>query len=488
MKRRHLALALFVASSLVACASLLARRQLGFLGGLADEWFLAGMNLRAFGSFGIVPGQPDAVLAPGYPAFVAAVLLAFAGDPGPSAGAWSLADPFVVRGLSAVLLMQAFALAASAALLFLFLSTRIRRELAFLAGLVLGTSPYSVALAGLLHYDVVHMLLLVAGGWLLQRAADQPARPLRLLAAGAAWGLAALVRPIALILPPFVLVGLWWSWRRALVPALRGAALFVLAMALVVAPWSVRNRFAVGRLVPVNSEGWMALWGSTVRALPRDAQHSQWEGLYRSEFLPVFSRVTGQAEYSRPTFIRYHGALESAFRAQALANIAAQPAIYARNVARAFLTVCLDLNSVVLRIFEAIQQPGVRMVQDWLRPGRSLDELPARGLGAFTIFFHAATLLAILGVPLALFGRARLVMPVMVLASIVAAHSLVYMDFMYYYVKMPFLILLAFVALDAAAELEFALPGGRARIRPARWLAVALTLLSLATTALVLLP
>lgn len=487
MSRRTLALAILLVTTLVASASLASRRQLGFLGGLADEWFLAGMNLRCFGTFGILPRQSDAVLAPGYPAFVAAALLALAGDPGPSAGVWTVADPFVARGISAVLSLQALVLAAAASSLFLFLSTRIRTELAFAAGLVLGTNPYSVALAGLLHYGVVHIFLLVAGSWLLQRAADEPRRPAWLFAAGCLWGAIALVRPIALILPPFVLAGLWLSWRGALRAALRGVALLVLGMALVVAPWSLRNQFAVGRLVPVNTEGWMALWGSSVQERPRDSEHSQWEGLYREEFLPIFSRVTGQAEYSRPTFIRFHDRLENAFRAEALANIAERPGVYLHNVMRSFLSFCLDLNFVLLRIFEAIQQPGVRMTQEWLRPGASFAALPADGLGTFKGFFHATSALAFAGFLLALLGRSRVVMPAMVLASIVAAHSLVYMDFMYYYVKMPFLVLLAFVALDALAALEIAVPGVAVRIRPGRWLAAALTALSLTATALVLL-
>jgi len=54
-------------------------------------------------------------------------------------------------------------LAATAALLFAWLRRRVGNTLAFAAALLYGLNPYSLVLPGLLHYDVLHLFLLVAG-------------------------------------------------------------------------------------------------------------------------------------------------------------------------------------------------------------------------------------------------------------------------------------------------------------------------------------
>jgi hypothetical protein len=69
--------------------------------------------------------------------------------------------------------------------------------------------------------------------------------------AGLLFGLAILTRETLLFFAP--LVGLWLAWRR---PArLRIAAAFVLACALVVAPWTFRNYVVFGAFVPVANRG-----------------------------------------------------------------------------------------------------------------------------------------------------------------------------------------------------------------------------------------
>ena len=74
-------------------------------------------------------------------------------------------------------------LAASACLLCAWLHERIGSALALLAALMFGLNPYSVILTGLLHYDILHIFLLIAGSWTLHRALVE-ARPARLLLAG----------------------------------------------------------------------------------------------------------------------------------------------------------------------------------------------------------------------------------------------------------------------------------------------------------------
>jgi 4-amino-4-deoxy-L-arabinose transferase-like glycosyltransferase len=74
------------------------------------------------------------------------------------------------------------------------------------------------------------------------------------LAAGALAGLAVLTRPAMLFFLP--LAALWLAWKREW----RGAALLLLACALVVMPWTIRNAREYGRFVLVASEGGITFW------------------------------------------------------------------------------------------------------------------------------------------------------------------------------------------------------------------------------------
>jgi len=74
------------------------------------------------------------------------------------------------------------------------------------------------------------------------------------LGAGALAGLAVLTRPAMLFFLPLVLP--WLCWKRRW----REAVLVTLACAIVVAPWTLRNRREYGRFVLVASEGGITFW------------------------------------------------------------------------------------------------------------------------------------------------------------------------------------------------------------------------------------
>jgi hypothetical protein len=76
----------------------------------------------------------------------------------------------------------------------------------------------------------------------------------RLIAAGALAGLAVLTRPAMLL---FVGLAAPWLWWKRSLPA---AACLVVASALVVAPWTLRNIREHGRFVLVASEGGVTFW------------------------------------------------------------------------------------------------------------------------------------------------------------------------------------------------------------------------------------
>jgi len=449
--------------------SLVARRQLEGLGGLVDEWFFVGMNLRISGTLGILPGQADVVLAPGYPIFVSAVA-ALAGRPADTSG-------YFVRCLDTLFLAQALLLAGAAAMLFLWLSRRVAGGVALASALVLGTNPYCVLLTGLLHYDVLHIFCLVATCWVWQLALDDPGRrPTRMLWSGLLWGVSTLIRPVTLVFPPFALAALLVRERGSMGRALARCSLLVLGMVVVIGPYTLRNHRVTGRWVAVNAEGWMAVWASTVRELEIDPNHYRWGELYADAFMPVFTRVTGQPTYTRAAFIAHNLDLEDAFRREAISNIRERPTVYLRNCARSFTSFNLQINSVFVKAFRHIQQRAVWPRQDWFTVGHPQNFGGSVGADAFSAFTALLTVLAFGGVWLALRrGDAWVLAPGSAYLAICAAHTVVYMDLMYYYVKLPFLAIFAAVLLDGLGGRRLAAPLTAASLG-------ALILLSLSST------
>jgi len=108
------------------------------------------------------------------------------------------------------------------------------------------------------HYwsETVYLLLL---WWAIERSlAADAARSARIAAAaGVLWGLATLTRELSLYLLP--LVALWLA-RDRLRPSLGRAAVLVLAAALTIAPWTLRNALAFHAFIPVSTMGGLNLW------------------------------------------------------------------------------------------------------------------------------------------------------------------------------------------------------------------------------------
>jgi hypothetical protein len=232
---------------------------------------------------------------------------------------------------------------------------------------------------------------------------------------------------------------------------------FVLGMMLVVGPYACRNYRLTGRLVLVNAEGWMALWGSTAADLGIHPNHYNWSLLYPTHFMPIFTRVTGSPVYSRHAFIESNLALEDAFRKEALSNLWSRPGVYARNVLGSFVAFNTRINSVFIKAFQAVQDRRTYSRQEWFAVGNSQDFHGPLGADLFSTFASGLTLLAGAGLVLALRGREEWVLaPLVVYASLCVAHSLVYMDLMYYYVRIPFLVVFA-ARLFAPARPESAL-------------------------------
>ena len=150
--------------------------------------------------------------------------------------------------------------AATCLLLYLYARTVVGPRWALGAALLLALDPghayYSMHFFSETPWTFFVMLAL----WLGERArADGRFSWLGLQ--GLSWGIAALIRPPALIIP-FIQAGLFWlqaprrtaAWARWLLPALVTVA--------VVAPWTLRNAQVFGRLVLISNHGGTTFYGA----------------------------------------------------------------------------------------------------------------------------------------------------------------------------------------------------------------------------------
>jgi len=464
------AVVLFTLTLSVAAFSVQQRRPLGDVARLTDEWYVLGLNLATVGTLGL-EDEPILLRPPGYPFFIAAALRLVAGKP--QALNWGYWE----RGLHAVYLAQAFVLAATAAVLYLWQARFLRRSVAVTAALAFGLNPYSVVLTGLLHYDVLHLFFLVSGGWALGSAfaATAPVRSWPWLRAGLVLGLATLVRPVTLLLPALVLLALWARRGSSRRSALRPAALFAAGLVIVVAPWTVRNYAVSGRVIPVNDQAWAAIWGSTTKPLGIHPNHYKWASL-RTELSQVFLRVSGRSDFDYVAYVRSGEAYEAAFREEALRNLRRSPGVYLQNAVSGLLAYGLHINSVFIKAFQYKQTAGVPAETSWFVIGHPQDFYPGGASTTFSAYAFLMTALAGGGIVVACKGRdSRALGPGMVFACLALAHAISYMDLMYYYQRLPFLFMFSSFLVEWSQDRELRLPrlGWRIPLGPVLLAAVA---------------
>jgi hypothetical protein len=432
--------------------------------------------LRLFHTLG-VGQEPMTFRPPGYPAFIATVLGVLPRPEGlnPKDVAQEpeiLYSAYGDAGQKAIYWAQSLLLAATAALLFLWSSRLVSYGLALWAALVFATNPYTVITAGTLHYDVLHMFGLVASGLLLEWALEHKTQgALALLLAGACWGVTTLVRPLTLILPPFLLLALALGRGMRWKGALRTTALLSLGMAVVIAPWTWRNYRVAARIVPVNSQTWVALWAATVEKVGRDPDHLRWQTIWMSPESEEVQKTVSRRGFVRyPDAVRPNIAIEDAFRARALQNLMTKPGVYLHNVAISLVTLNLDMDSALIKVFEYVQRADfTRMPNRWFFVGNPQDFQSGTHARLFVLLIGGLTLLAAWGIIAAL--RAHEGGPAiagMAYLCICCAHALTWVDLRYYYVKLPYLLLFAACGVHAAGGgRSVALAGARV---PVSWL------------------
>lgn len=235
-----------------------------------------------------------------------------------------------------------------------------------------------------------------------------------LLLAGASY-----VRPVALLLPVVMLVLVVWRDRTRLFPMLTAFCATVLVMAVLIAPWTMRNAEFVGHPFLISSNFGHVFWSGN---------HPGALGFH----------VAGPQAY-------YEGGEHEAherFLSEALAHIAAEPEAFVIRTLRKFL---------LLHVGETI---GV-----WW----NLNPLQNAGGDALVIslkiiascYWYAVLSLAMMGI-LAVFFVEKLTMavaqpPLIVWLYYSSINALTQISDRYHFPSMPFLCLLAGVALAALA-------------------------------------
>jgi 4-amino-4-deoxy-L-arabinose transferase-like glycosyltransferase len=128
---------------------------------------------------------------------------------------------------------------------------------AILAGAIMAVWPSEVAYVTILASELPFMFLVLLGfaAWF----SPQVPSSLRPLACGLAFGAAGYVRPLALLLPIVLWISALPNWRvmRDQFPRV---AVAMIVMAVVIAPWSVRNTMVFGHFVLLSTNGGSNLW------------------------------------------------------------------------------------------------------------------------------------------------------------------------------------------------------------------------------------
>jgi 4-amino-4-deoxy-L-arabinose transferase-like glycosyltransferase len=210
-------------------------------------------NLQRHGSFDARPEgvahevQPASAYAPGLPLLAAAVY-------------WVSGGPH----LTLVLVLLALIGAAAVPLTYL-LGRRLSGPVAGLVGAAaIAIYPALLQYQALLLTEPLAATLLVGSLLSLLWATDSEGLP-RWVVTGVLLGLLTMVRPeylaIAALLPLLALawIGRGGNWRRAAT----AAGVSLLATAVILAPWTIRNAVVLDRFVPVSTGGGKALYIGT---------------------------------------------------------------------------------------------------------------------------------------------------------------------------------------------------------------------------------
>jgi len=196
------------------------------------------------------------------------------------------------------------------------------RPAALSVGIAAAAHPAFLWLSSDVQSEPLFMVLLLGAGFLLLVAVDRPSSGMA-LASGGALGFAALTRPSALALFPFLAAPLFdRTFPRRIRAALAGSAL--LGAVLVLAPWTIRNAVVHRAFLPVDdAAGFVFLQGNGPNAasyyrLRGAPEYRAWLASFELEVGTGFRSIPGAADPNP-------GRRSAAFRAEAVRWIRSHP-------------------------------------------------------------------------------------------------------------------------------------------------------------------
>lgn len=279
-------------------------------------------------------------------------------------------------------------------------------------------------------------------------------------------------------------------------------------MLVVLGPLTIRNYLLTNRLIFVNAQGGVALWGSTVEKLPQDNVDDPWKIIWYRHGMPIFSKITGSSTYKSRLFYKNILKLNQEFKKQAIANILHRPDIYFHNIIRNFILFTFGNSKGMIIRFIMIQPINEKQSQHFFSQlrtqkipenvlpvieeikgkrflnRREINQAIKRKIGveqyyklkkqlyncflnedllAVTILYKmitgVLTLLGILGICVAIYKKGTaLLIPVMIFFSFCIAHSITYSNYRYLYIKIPFLIIFYGYLMDRTEMYRIKIP------------------------------
>jgi hypothetical protein len=326
-----------------------------------EDHFQIGQNLRTTGAL-TIGDVPSIIRPPGFPGFVAATL--WIGD-AISRSKDAASPRSLEHDRRIVVSAHGILLGTMAAALFFWASRGSGFAVAAGIAAAATLNPYMLALANLASYHLLFVVLLTFAtlGLALFRNASQPSS-MGAVAAGLLWGLTSLVKPVTLIVPIFIAPLLLMRWP--LRTAVKSAIMIGVGMILVVGPYVARNYWITGQPI-VTAQGSFAFWGTSVERADPNQPFIVWQPIWWKYGMPIFSRVTGSAEYSEPLMNAYALQLNAEFSKEARENITAAPGIYLHNVVQNFISFNLDTMEFWNKFLVAHNKQLVHMLTEiWI--------------------------------------------------------------------------------------------------------------------------
>ena len=344
-----------------------------------------------------------------------------------------------------IYLAQAVLLGLATAAFFLVARRWLEPAAACVLALAFGCHPLALVLVGYLHYDLLHLALLVFTSWCLVNGFGSPRVSWPWVAlAGVAAGLTTLTRPMTLVLPAVLAAALGWrrggEGRRCAL----AWAIFVVVMGLTLAPRTVGNFLRTGRVIPVNAQTGAAFWPMTDAVMHPTSENFPWVNEWHENGEPLAIRKLGPAAGGSDAFMTLTLPLDDLLKARAWELFRAQPAVYFENVAGNLLFFWTGDSRRFIKAFQFYQVADRPSATDkWV-------------IGYYVFASAVLHLLAAGGFILAWWRRERtLVLAGSVFLTLWLVHALVYLDARYLYAGLPFF-------------LWFAAYGLR-ELLPARW-------------------